>query len=172
MLKVGSSTIRYYFVRGSGSCSTLYSEGYYRVLQYCTRPCCQSRMAIFTKGKDKIYKTTTGMLPLELPRYDRKLLSLCIQLSEKWLIDISYNRLLRVLILSWCDSLGFALLRFHLVYLIIPLSIFLANTRNKGLGELTFLQLSTTYKPPSVAGRSVGWDRAYLGIMSTCTNIL
>ncbi|KAG6889395.1 hypothetical protein C0992_005479 [Termitomyces sp. T32_za158] len=28
---------------------------------------------------------------------------------------------------------------------------------SSGLGELTFLQLSTTYAPPSVAGRSVGY---------------
>jgi battenin len=28
---------------------------------------------------------------------------------------------------------------------------------SSGLGELTFLQLSTTYTPPSVAGKSVGY---------------
>lgn len=31
-----------------------------------------------------------------------------------------------------------------------------ANCLRLGLGELTFLQLSTTYAPPSVAGHSVG----------------
>jgi hypothetical protein len=34
---------------------------------------------------------------------------------------------------------------------------FLTRTTNMiGLGEMTFLQLSTTYSPPSVGGRSVG----------------
>ena len=31
------------------------------------------------------------------------------------------------------------------------------NTLRTGLGELTFLQLSTTYAPPSVAGQGVGF---------------
>ncbi|KAF8065266.1 batten's disease protein Cln3 [Lyophyllum atratum] len=34
---------------------------------------------------------------------------------------------------------------------------------SSGLGELTFLQLSTTYAPPSVAGRSVGYFAAGTG---------
>lgn len=37
---------------------------------------------------------------------------------------------------------------------IVPIQVF-SNNRT-GLGELTFLQLSTIYAPPSVAGHSVG----------------
>jgi hypothetical protein len=36
----------------------------------------------------------------------------------------------------------------------------MSSEQFQGLGELTFLQLSTTYAPPSIAGHSVGCVRS------------
>ncbi|KAJ7057155.1 batten's disease protein Cln3 [Mycena amicta] len=66
-------------------------------------------------------------------RYTRRLVGCCL-LSA-----------LGMLVVAFFDSLFMRLLG-------IGLASF-----SSGLGELTFLQLSTTYSPPSVAGRSVGY---------------
>ena len=34
----------------------------------------------------------------------------------------------------------------------------ITDTKNSGLGELTFLQLSTTYSPALIAGRSIRYE--------------
>jgi battenin len=53
------------------------------------------------------------------------------------------------------DWVGVFLLR----YVLLPLFYIpcLIKSPPTGLGELTFLQLSTTYSPPSVGGHSIGY---------------
>ena len=60
------------------------------------------------------------------------------------------------------SSTPYTLVCWEYAWLLSPLVGALINMRQlitehlSGLGELTFLQLSTTYAPPSIAGRSIG----------------
>jgi hypothetical protein len=65
---------------------------------------------------------------------------------------------------SWRSSMDsflgyseFAWLRFPQVDKALPRLPHALTTLSQGLGELTFLQLSTTYSPPYVAGHAVGY---------------
>lgn len=67
-----------------------------------------------------------------------------------------------------CDCLVYALHPSHQVCGEIERSPCIIQVRKLGLGELTFLQLSTTYAPASVAGHSIRsvLQRTYIGIAS------
>jgi battenin len=101
-------------------------------------------------------------------RYAKRLIGCCLLSAFGMLVSpvsehfVSFEPKRMIQVVAFFDSLfmrllGIGLASFSSGNKHLLVSLFNCPHRGPGLGELTFLQLSTTYAPLSVAGHSVGY---------------